>query len=52
MEHAGLGAHGLVISMPTYGQAQESSPLCIAKYLLPLKEPLGKNLLWHEGTLI
>ena len=45
MEHARLGAWGLVISMPTRGQAQEESPMCIAEYLLPLKKPLGKNLL-------
>ena len=52
MEHAGLGAWGLVISMPTCGQAQEGLPLCISEYILPPKEHLGKNQLWHEETLI
>ena len=48
----GVGTLGLVISMPTCGLAQEGFPLCIAKYLFPPKEPLGKNQLWHEETLI
>ena len=47
-----MGALELVMSMPTRGQAQEGSPLCIAEYLLPPKERLGKNQLWHEETLI
>ncbi len=48
----GVGCLGLVMSMPTRGQAQEGLPVCIAEYLFPPKEPLGKNLLWHEETLI
>ena len=42
----------VVMSMPTRGQAQEGSPLCLTSYLFPPKERLGKNPLQHQETLI